>query len=84
VTLVVIACSDSAHVAIIVRMGTAEDAATRLVRMMVLADDVRDLVRANTETSRAQLRTCCTELLILVNAEDVYRQIGRVERMEGT
>jgi hypothetical protein len=53
-------------------MGTAEDATQRFMRMMVLADDIRDHVRANTKTSREQCRAHCTELLTLLNAEDTY------------
>lgn len=62
-------------------MGTAEDAIKRFARMMVLADAIRALVHSNTETSRAQVRTLCTELLNLLNAEDTYYQSTPMQRI---
>ena len=53
-------------------MAASEDALARFVRIMVLADELREQARLNTATSRARCRTISTEFLELLTVEDTY------------
>jgi hypothetical protein len=53
-------------------MAASDDAIRRFVRIMVLADELRDQARHNTATSRERCRRISTEFLELLNVEDTY------------
>ena len=54
-------------------VATSDDAIGRFVRIMVLADELRDQARRNTATSRERCRRIYAEFLELLNVEDTYQ-----------
>ena len=54
-------------------MAASDDAIGRFVRIMVLADELRDQARRNTATSRERCRRISAEFLELLNVEDTYQ-----------
>jgi hypothetical protein len=53
-------------------VAASDDAIGRFVRIMVLAEELRDQARRNTATSRERCRRISVEFLELLNVEDTY------------
>jgi hypothetical protein len=63
-------------------VAVSDDAIGRFVRIMALADELRDQARLNTATSRERCRSISFEFLELLTVEDTYHLNDSYRRLE--